>query len=117
MEKKWTEAQSLAINTKDKTLLVCAAAGSGKTAALTEFGHNGSLRAPSGSGVAVQEKLFNAVDMIDLMKNLKKQGLKISYVLTWCGGCGAIYTIGKGEEALRDPFCIDLERLNKLYEY
>lgn len=36
MEKKWTEAQSLAIDTKNKTLLVCAAAGSGKTAALTE---------------------------------------------------------------------------------
>ena len=36
MEKKWTDAQSLAIDTRDKTLLVCAAAGSGKTAALTE---------------------------------------------------------------------------------
>lgn len=36
MEKKWTRAQSLAIDTEDKTLLVCAAAGSGKTAALTE---------------------------------------------------------------------------------
>ena len=36
MEKKWTPAQSLAIDTRDKTLLVCAAAGSGKTAALTE---------------------------------------------------------------------------------
>ncbi|MBR6604209.1 MAG: hypothetical protein IKK94_09355 [Clostridia bacterium] len=87
----------------------------GKTAVLAEFGHQGELRAPSGSGVASQEKIFNAVDMIELMKNLKKQGLKIAYVLTWCGGCGAIYSIGKGEEALSDPFCIDLERLNKLY--
>ncbi len=36
MERKWTDAQSAAINTRNKTLLVSAAAGSGKTAALTE---------------------------------------------------------------------------------
>ena len=38
MSKKpsWTEAQLSAINTRDKTLLVSAAAGSGKTATLTE---------------------------------------------------------------------------------
>ena len=35
-EKRWTEMQQLAIDTRDKTLLVSAAAGSGKTATLTE---------------------------------------------------------------------------------
>lgn len=36
VERIWTEAQSRAIETRNKTLLVSAAAGSGKTAALTE---------------------------------------------------------------------------------
>ena len=35
-ERSWTEGQSSAINTRDRTLLVSAAAGSGKTATLTE---------------------------------------------------------------------------------
>ena len=35
-ERTWTENQSAAINTRDRTLLVSAAAGSGKTATLTE---------------------------------------------------------------------------------
>lgn len=33
---KWTDAQLDAINSRDRTMLVCAAAGSGKTATLTE---------------------------------------------------------------------------------
>lgn len=36
MERKWTPSQELAIQTKNKLLLVSAAAGSGKTAVLTE---------------------------------------------------------------------------------
>lgn len=36
MEKRWTPAQEAAINTRGQTLLVSAAAGAGKTAALTE---------------------------------------------------------------------------------
>ena len=36
MEVEWTEEQKSAFNTRDKTLLVSAAAGSGKTATLTE---------------------------------------------------------------------------------
>lgn len=36
MSKSWTAAQKCAIGTRDKSLLVCAAAGSGKTATLTE---------------------------------------------------------------------------------
>ena len=36
MATKWTDAQLAAINTKNKTLLLSAAAGSGKTATLTE---------------------------------------------------------------------------------
>ena len=36
MARDWTEQQKLAINTRDRTLLVSAAAGSGKTATLTE---------------------------------------------------------------------------------
>lgn len=36
MEKKWTAAQTAAITAKNRTLLVSAAAGSGKTATLTE---------------------------------------------------------------------------------
>ena len=35
-DRKWTDSQSAAINTRDRTLLVSAAAGSGKTATLTE---------------------------------------------------------------------------------
>ncbi len=35
-KRKWTDEQSLAINTRDRTLLISAAAGSGKTATLTE---------------------------------------------------------------------------------
>ena len=35
-KRSWTEGQTAAINTRDKTLLVSAAAGSGKTATLTE---------------------------------------------------------------------------------
>ncbi len=35
-ERRWTDEQMSAINTRDKTLLVSAAAGSGKTATLTE---------------------------------------------------------------------------------
>ena len=35
-ETRWTDEQLSAINTRDKTLLVSAAAGSGKTATLTE---------------------------------------------------------------------------------
>ena len=35
-EKKWTAPQRAAIDTRDRTLLVSAAAGSGKTATLTE---------------------------------------------------------------------------------
>ena len=36
MSAKWTEAQQDAINAKDRNILVCAAAGSGKTTTLTE---------------------------------------------------------------------------------
>ncbi len=36
MSRQWTAAQSAAINTTDKTLLISAAAGSGKTATLTQ---------------------------------------------------------------------------------
>ena len=36
MARNWTDAQKCAIDTRDKSLLVCAAAGSGKTATLTE---------------------------------------------------------------------------------
>ena len=35
-ERKWTDEQLRAIETRDRTLLVSAAAGSGKTATLTE---------------------------------------------------------------------------------
>ena len=36
MGRSWTKEQGLAISTRDRTLLVSAAAGSGKTATLTE---------------------------------------------------------------------------------
>ncbi len=36
MAREWTAAQSAAMNERERTLLVCAAAGSGKTAVLTE---------------------------------------------------------------------------------
>ncbi len=85
----------------------------GMVAALTEFGPGQAFRAP---GIENQEKLFNALDMVSLMKDIMKCGLKIAYVLTWTGGCGALYTIGKAEEALSDPFCATLEDLQKLYE-
>lgn len=85
----------------------------GMPVALTEFGPGQALRMPT---FEEQEKCFNALDMVELMKDIMKRGLKIAYVLTWGGGFGALYSIGKAEEALADPFCIDLERLQKLYE-
>ncbi len=84
----------------------------GMPAALTEFGPGNALRM---SDFDSQTKTFNALDMVDVMKDMMRRGLKIAYVLTWTGGCGALYSIGKAEEALKDPFCIDLERLQKLY--
>ncbi|MBR3966986.1 MAG: hypothetical protein IKJ91_07945 [Clostridia bacterium] len=85
----------------------------GMPVALTEFGPHTALRA---SGIENQEKLFNSLDMVSLMKSLMKRGLKIAYVLTWTGGCGALYSIGKAAEALSDPFCITLEDMPGLYE-
>ncbi len=85
----------------------------GKIAAITEFGTGDRLRDATTEG---QEKLFNALDMLALMKNLQTKGLKIAYVLTWCGSCGSIGFLGKAEEAVRDPFVITLDRLVKMYE-
>ena len=90
--------------------------GVGKIAAITEFGPAGPLRVPDQKvHTEDQEKLFNMVDLVSLMKDLKKQGLKISYVLTWAGGCAA-YALGGAEKALDDPFCITLEKVMELYE-
>ena len=85
----------------------------GMPVALTEFGPHNSLRAETREK---QAELFSSVDMVDLMKELMKKGLKMAYVLTWTGGCGALYSIGKAKEALADPFCATLEDLQKLYE-
>ncbi len=88
----------------------------GKIAAITEFGPSGALRVPRGLSSSEQEKMFSSVDAVDVIKSFVKRGLKIAYVLTWAGGCGAFYFLGKAKEALDDPFCIDLERLKKLYK-
>ena len=53
-EVKWTDAQLKAINTSDRSLLVSAAAGSGKTATLTER----ILRSITERGTDISEMLI-----------------------------------------------------------
>ncbi|MBQ8207692.1 MAG: hypothetical protein IJZ89_03050 [Clostridia bacterium] len=88
----------------------------GKPCAMTEFGPGGNIRVPRGAPVCEQEKLFSAVDMLELYKSLLRRGLKISYVLTWTPGYGAIYSLGKAKEAMDDGFFYDLEKLNTIYD-
>ncbi len=84
----------------------------GKVCAITEFGPGSSTKAGS---VKEQEKLFNSVDVLNLMKELtEKNGMKCAYVLTWHVGYGAFSSMGKAKEALSDPFFCTLDRLNKL---
>lgn len=88
----------------------------GKIAAITEFGPNGAIRLGNNFTVEQQAETYSAVDAVNTIKNCVKKGYKIAYTLTWGGIYGAFYRLGKAKEALDDPFCIDLERLNKLYE-
>ena len=85
----------------------------GKPVAITEFGIGWKLYDPE---QPKQEKIFNSLDMIALMKDLKSKGLKISYVLTWAGKSGSLAFLGKADEALRDPFAITLDKVEKMYE-
>ncbi len=87
--------------------------GKGKVCAMTEFGPAGDLAMREDH--EAQEKVFNAVDMLNLYKDLSKRGLKIAYVLTWHENFGAIHSIGRGKEALDDGFFYDLERLKDIY--
>ncbi len=87
----------------------------GKIAALTEFGNGGNIRLGHDFTIEQQSKVYSAVDAVNTIKNCIRKGYKISYVLTWSSIYGAFYRLGKAKEALDDPFCIDLERLNKLY--
>ena len=86
----------------------------GKPCAMTEFGPAGAIALRADH--AAQEKVFNAVDMLNLFKNITRRGLKIAYVVTWHENYGAIHSLGKGKEAMDDGFFYDLERLNTLYE-
>lgn len=83
-----------------------------KPCCLAEFGPNDWLRAPTREK---QAELFNTLDMVDIMKEMVKRGLKLTYVLTWCGSCG-VYKLGRADEAVKDPFFIDLEKLQRLYK-
>ena len=65
MEKKWTAAQTAAMTIRDKTLLVSAAAGSGKTATLTER----IIRSLTGSRIRI-ESVENAVVNAGLVQML-----------------------------------------------
>ena len=85
----------------------------GKPAVIAEFGPAGNLRDEDSSK---QVSIFNAIDMLNLFKNFKANGLKIAYVLTWCKYCGSIAHLGKADEAVRDPFAITLDKLAELYE-
>lgn len=86
----------------------------GKIAAITEFCTGGE--ATRADTPEKQEKLYNSLDMLETMKTLKRRdGLGIAYVLTWCGGCGAIPWLGKAKEATDDPFVITLDRLREMY--
>ncbi len=83
----------------------------GKIFALTEFGPAGEIQFKD--DVAEQEKVFSAVDFLNLMKSLTEEnGMKCAYVLTWHEGYGAISSLGKAKEALADPFFCTLRRLN-----
>ncbi|MBQ8207223.1 MAG: hypothetical protein IJZ89_00615 [Clostridia bacterium] len=86
----------------------------GKPCAMTEFGPAGEIALREDH--EAQEKAFNAVDMLNVFKDITRRGLKIAYVLTWHENYGAIHSLGKGKEALDEGFFYDLERLNTLYE-
>lgn len=87
-----------------------------KIAAITEFGPRGDLRLPREATDEQQAAVYNSVDAVNIIKTCVEKGLKISYVLTWHTIFGAFSRLGKAKEALDDPFCVDLERLNNLFE-
>lgn len=87
-----------------------------KIAALCEFGPRGRLRRCNFGSIEEQMEVFNALDFVELLKELIGKGLKISYVLTWHYGLSSICSLGKANKAMADPFCIDLERLKNLYD-
>ncbi len=85
----------------------------GKITVVSEFGPAGAMRLGTYNSEE-QAKVFSSVDAVSTIKNCIRRGLKIAYVLTWAGSYGAFRGLGKAKEALDDPFCIDLERLNAL---
>ena len=83
-----------------------------KPFAYTEFGPNASKKTRN---FERQVQLYNALDMVKIMKDMTMRGFKIAYCMTWRGGHGAIYSIGKGEEAAKDPFFISREKLKNFF--
>lgn len=87
--------------------------GLGKPCVLAEFGPGGDLQI-KGQGVEAQEKVFNSLDFLNLMKSLTvDNNMKCAYVLTWHHGYGGVASLGKAKEAFLDPFFCTLDRLNK----
>lgn len=87
----------------------------GKIAVLAELGPRPPLREYE-LDPEKQSKVFSAVDLIDMIKVQMKRGCKIAYALTWHYGRSSICSLGRADEAMADPFCIDLERLGELYK-
>ncbi len=85
----------------------------GKPCAITEFGPGGKLACRA--DYEAQEKTFNSVDILNLMKSLTVRGMKCAYMLTWHLNYGALSSMTRAEEALADPFFYTLDRLNTLY--
>ncbi len=87
----------------------------GKTAVLAEVGPRPPLRYYE-LDAERQAEIFSAVDLTNMLKAQMKKGLKIAYALTWHYGRSSICSLGRAEEAMKDPFCVDLERLKCLYK-
>ncbi|MBQ8207225.1 MAG: hypothetical protein IJZ89_00625 [Clostridia bacterium] len=87
----------------------------GKIAVLAELGPRPPLREYELDSDK-QAKLFSAVDLIDMIKDQIRRGCKIAYALTWHYGRSSICSLGRADEAMADPFCVDLEKLGTLYE-
>ncbi|MBR6603637.1 MAG: hypothetical protein IKK94_06450 [Clostridia bacterium] len=87
----------------------------GKVAVLAEIGPRPPLREYD-LPPEEQAKHFSALDLVNMIKDHTKRGAKIAYALTWHYGRSSICSLGKADEAINDLFCIDLDRLKKLYK-
>ncbi len=68
---------------------------SNKMGALTEVGLRGNLLHDKVDNPTPQDQLFNAMDLLDNLLQLRDEGYKFTYTLLWSGGY-SIESLGKG---------------------